>query len=222
LRSGPAAASPALPGPWPSPAALDSALALARDGGAYFVDLGVLLRSPGMAIDLDPLLDGVLADRAADSLRALGQTGLRLRVGKVWRDDGIGKPWELPLVDPLTRGELGRVELAGRSLALADLTTPALTLEGRPVAELVDPRSGLPAGGADVGVTAAWALADSGEKARAWANTLALLGPEEGLPLLATAPGVEGAVLFSREGRPAWRASAGFPLQSPRGIPAAR
>ena len=196
---------------WPTQAERDSALALTRDGGTYFVDLGVLLRRPGMEIDLDPLLDGVLVDRGLDSLRARGHAGQRLRVGGVRRDDGQGPAWELPLLHPLDGRELGRLALSGRALATLDLAQWAVMLDDKPVPALVDPRDGALA----QRVAAVWVLAPTGEQARAWSIALALLGGEEGLALLAAQPGVEGALLLSGEGGPTWQASPGFPLADP-------
>lgn len=197
---------------WPAPAALDSALRLARDGGTYFVDLGVLLRDPGMELDLDPVLDGVLADRSLDSLRAWGQGGLRVRVGGVWRDDGLGRePWPLTLRD-MEGTRLGVLELTNQALAVCEGGVHHVR-EGRPVGALVDPRDGRPRLGA-----LAWAVAPTGEAARVWARALALLGPEEGLPLLAAQPGVAGAWLGAVDGAAAWRATESFPMKAPRGL----
>lgn len=155
----------------------DSVMALVRDGGAYFVDLGVLLRTPGMELDLDPLADGLLADRALDTLRARGHKGVSVRVGGVWRT-----------------GPTDSLRLA------ASADTPAATLRGRALAlagtesVAVDPRSGTPPpAGRRVRV-----LAPTAEEARVWADALVLLG-REGLARLAERPGVDAELVDGEE-----------------------
>jgi thiamine biosynthesis lipoprotein ApbE len=155
----------------------DSVMALVRDGGAYFVDLGVLLRTPGMELDLDPLADGLLADRALDTLRARGHKGVSVRVGRVWR---TGSQDSLRVAAGADAPEAG---LRGRALALASSESVA-----------VDPRSGnRPPAGRRVRV-----LAPTAEEARVWADALVLLG-REGLARLAERPGTD-AELVDGEG----------------------
>lgn len=188
LLSGPLQRWAAGGGASPAP---DSVLALVRDGGAYFVDLGVLLRTPGMELDLDPLADGLLADRVLDSLRARGHKGLRVRVGGLVRSSPGAGAWENPLERPATFRGLDRLELEGRALAV------------QAAEDLLDPRSGLPAPAGRV-----WVLAGSAEEARVWARALAVLGARTGLELLAAQPGVAAAV----EAKGVWSATPGFPV----------
>ena len=176
------AADGALPAP-------DSVLALVRDGGAYFVDLGVLLRTPGMELDLDPLADGLLADRALDTLRARGHKGVSVRVGGAWRT-GSQDSLRVAATAPFPESAL-----RGRALALATSESVA-----------VDPRSGArPPAGRRVRV-----LAPTAEEARVWADALALRG-REGLAALAGRPGVD-AEIVDGEGR---QATPGFDAGEP-------
>jgi thiamine biosynthesis lipoprotein ApbE len=152
----------------------DSVMALVRDGGAYFVDLGVLLRSPGMELDLDPLADGLLADRALDTLRARGHKVVAVRVGRVWRtgaqDSLLAQAGTVDGGSPMW--------LRGRALAVA--TTASV---------MVDPRTGT----RPAAERAARVLAPTAEEARVWAETLVLLGPGA-LDKLKQRPGVDAEI----------------------------
>lgn len=155
------------PGHWPTTAELDSLLGLVRRGGLYVVELGVLLRDEGMELDLDPLLPGLLADRAVDSLEAHGQAP-RAQLGEVWRNRSSAL-WELVL--PTSEAwTAGKVALGQEAFARVRTLAQGV-VEGHPVGDLVDPRSGLPVDGVET-----WAFAPTALEARALALSLAVGG----------------------------------------------
>lgn len=199
---------------WPSQADVDSTLKLVHEGGTYFVDLGVLLRNPGMEIDLEPILPGVLVDRCLDSLLQLGYMNQLVEVAGTWRATGLdsrGRGWQVPVTHPLTEAVLGSVELKEAALALAAPAQQTVELGGRATSSMLDPRDGKPL----TDSVAAWVLAEHAEDARVWALALAVLGADEGIALLDSLDGVEGALVSQAEGSPAWHATSGFPLARP-------
>ncbi len=200
--------------PWPGQADVDSVLALVHEGGTYFVDLSVLLRLPGMEIDLDPVLVGTMADRSLDSLRKLGYMDQLIRVEDTWRAIGKaadGKEWNVALKHPASQQELGRIPLKEQSLALVHAGQQATQLGGRAASSLVDPQSGMPV----TQVLAAWVIAPTAEAAHAWAYACAILGAEKGLPLIESKAGFEAAVIEKAEKGPVWQATRAFPLAAP-------
>jgi thiamine biosynthesis lipoprotein len=200
--------------PWPGQADVDSVLALVHEGGTYFVDLSVLLRLPGMEIDLDPVLAGTMADRSLDSLRKLGYMDQLIRVEDTWRAIGKaadGKDWSIALINPANQQELGRIPLKEQAIALVHAGQQATELGGRAASSLVDPKTGMPA----TQVLAAWVIAPTAEAAHAWAYALAILGQEKGLPLIETHAGFAAAVIEKTDKGPIWRASRTFPLAEP-------
>jgi|GEM_PF-3525177 len=191
-----------LPGHWPSAAELDSLAALVRRGGIYVVDLGVLLRDKGMALDLDPCLPALLADGVVDSLRAAGQAPW-VQVGDVWRN-ASSTVWNLSL--PRTEACAGATLPLTGALALVRGVERG-RVDGKPVSDLIDARSGLPVTGVE-----AWALAPTALEAWAWARTLALVG-EEALALPAAGTVHMALARQSAAGSWQWTASPSFPLQ---------
>lgn len=194
-----------LPPKWPTAAELDSLAALVHRGGIFVVELGVLLRDPGMELDLDPLLPGVLADCAVDSLGLKGQ-GSRVQVAEVWRN-ARPEPWSVAL--PASEAWAGGDIRLG-SGAFARVRTPVRgTVEGRAAGPVVDPRSGLPVEGVE-----AWAFAPTALDARALALSLAVAG-QTALDSL----GHDGThlALATRDsaGKWNWHATTGFPVPLP-------
>lgn len=186
-------ADPALDRPEPTPAQIDTALTLVRDGGIFVVDLGVLLSLKGMSIDLDPLLEGVLCDHAARWLHARGYPDLRLSVGGATRCAGMGpgrEPWTVELADGKGGPALASLEPGARSLATLNTLSRAVVRDGRSVVGVIDPRTGLPGGVFE----AVWVLAPDAERAQVWAQALWLDG-EEALPRMEAQGGLAAAWL---------------------------
>ncbi len=189
LLAGPLRRWQAAGGAIPAP---DSVLVLVRDGGAYFVDLGVLLRTPGMELDLDPIADGLLADRALDSLRARGHRGVSVQLGSVWR---------------VTPGDSVRILADGSGAAGAGPWLAGRACASRPVdGAPLDPRTGVRA---ESGFSAR-VLAPKAEEAAVWAEALCLLG-WEGLELFKDLPNVDAALAGPGPAGPELRRTAGFP-----------
>jgi thiamine biosynthesis lipoprotein ApbE len=180
-----------------------------------------------MELDLDPVAEGLLADLALDAIVALGHRGVTVELGGVQRlPNTPSQKSSTELLLPCRNWVLGAVEYGGR--ALATLSTYCEVGRGPGLsAPMLDPRNGQvvsTASGDESGGCACWVLAPTGEEARVWALTLAILGPNEGGQLLAGQANVEwgyarvGPTVTDRPGSEAvleWRHSPGFVLTGP-------
>ena len=166
---------------------------------------GIVGRRPGLALDLDGVGKGWLADRG---LRLLahhpgavvdGDGDLAIRVAP-------GDRWEIGVADPRSAGDHLAIFVldnaragAGRTLGLATSGTSVHRWEraGSVGHHLIDPRTGQPA---QTDVVQATVLAGAAAEAEAWAKCAVLLGGAAGIDLLDRA-GVAGAVLLLADGR---------------------
>lgn len=185
----------------PAPAELAAALALV-DYRELLVDATagtVLLRRPGMRLDLGAVAKGYAAERAQRVLQQHGIAQALIDAGgniRVLGENRRGRPWQIGVKDP--RGE-------GRVIAVLPLVDAAavtsgdyyryVEIGGRRYHHLLDPKTGYPAA-ANLSLTVV--AADAG-LADVLSTTLFVLPPEQALALAARA-GVE-ALLVSADRR---------------------
>ena len=165
-------------------AALGTAMADAS-GGAFRV------RTPDGLWDLDGVVKGWAADRAARVLSASGIRHFCLNAGgdiAVSGSPGDGRPWNVAVRSP---------ELPGGVLAVLSVTDSGVATSGayERGAHIVDGRSGLPASG----LRSATVVADDLTTADLLATAVFALG-EEGLPW-ALAHGARGVLAVAADGR---------------------
>ena len=120
------------------------AAALSRVGweGVHADAGAVAFARPGMALTLNGVAQGVIADRVADLLAAEGLTDILVNTGE-FRALGShpdGLPWPLRLDD----GAATPVPLRDRALASSGALGTTFDTEGR-VGHILDPRTGRPA-----------------------------------------------------------------------------
>lgn len=126
-----------------APPAAAVAEALTRVGWAgVTVDEGRIgFARPGMAITLNGIAQGYVADRVAALLRARGLGDVLVDTGEIralgQAPDGAG--W------PVTLAGAGRISLADRALATSAPLGTVFDAEGR-VGHILDPQTGVPAG----------------------------------------------------------------------------
>jgi len=181
----------------------------------------VSLLRPGMRLDLGGIGMGYAIDRALDVLRG---RGINVAMVDASGDIGvIGCPpgtmgWRIEL-DPLGRrdrdGKDGRKAATVIPLVDAAITTSgdafqAVTIDGVRYSHIVDPRTGLGV----VGPTGVTVIAPTATQADALATTLSVVGPKRGLPMVESTPGASARFVHLEDGKPAFTASARWPIQS--------
>lgn len=125
----------------PSPAVVAGALARVGWAGVKADEGRIGFARPGMAITLNGIAQGYVADRVAALLRARGLQDVLVDTGEIralgHAPDGAG--W------PVTLAGAGRISLADRALATSAPLGTVFDAAGR-VGHILDPLSGLPAG----------------------------------------------------------------------------
>jgi thiamine biosynthesis lipoprotein len=164
----------------PTPAELESACALAAND-VLELDLAAKtarLARAGALVDVGGIGKGAALDRAARVLEASGVHVALLNFGGqiLALDPPPGRSgWKVEVRDP--RG--GETALSVLELARASLSTSAddqrgLSVGGRPVSHIVDPRNGRPA----CGIASATVVLGDGTAADAWSKVVFVLGPD--------------------------------------------
>lgn len=161
----------------------------------------VLLERPGMEIDLGGVGKEYAVDRVAGLLREAGVESAIVNFSGDVRTlgrRGDARPWSIGVVDPRVRDRCRFAIRAGGSAGVATSGDyeRAFLKDGVRYHHLLDARTGHPARG----VASASVIAPTAFAAGFLATAAFLLGPEAGLKLLETSPGVEGG-LITEEGQ---------------------
>ncbi len=147
---------------------------------------------PGLQIVLNAIVPGFAADQVTALLRHSGYTNTYVDVGGETMVQGLnaeGRPWRLgietPIYDAAPGAELEAVvHLTGKALATSgDYRNYFRDANGQVFAHIFDPRTSRPA---ITKVASVSVIANSAALADALATTLFVMGPDEGLPWLAT------------------------------------
>jgi thiamine biosynthesis lipoprotein len=142
-------------------------------------------RPPGLRLDLGGTAKGFAADRAAAALKDQHTFAVDAGGDIVIGGTG-GVPRSVAIAHPLEDGRRVEFELAAGAVATSGLGTRIWRTESGFAHHLLDPSTGQPAW---TGVIQATALAATGLEAETLAKTALLLGPEQGLQVLAAAGG---------------------------------
>lgn len=182
----------------PKPEELEAALPLVdytqvqldQPGGRIF------LPRPRMSLDLGGIAKGYIVDRGMALLEEAGVKhafvnaggDMALRGGKPG-----GDPWRIGVRHPREPGKIIAVlSLTDGAVVTSGDYERTFTAEGRSYHHILDPRSGYPAAAGLAGVTV---LAETAMEADALSTALFVLGPEKGLALVESLPGVEALLV---------------------------
>jgi thiamine biosynthesis lipoprotein len=134
-------------GHMPSDAEIDTARAHTGWAGLRFDAAGIIFTRAGMALTLNGVAQGYIADRIADLLHAEGMAGVLVDMGEIHavgsRADGT--PWRAGIALPGGDLRPGSVALVDRALATSAPLGTVLDPAGR-IGHIVDPRTGRPGG----------------------------------------------------------------------------
>jgi len=151
---------------------------------------------PSMALDLGGIAKGYAVDRAIKVIKAAGVKCALVNAGGDLYALGKkpdGKNWRMGVQHPR---ELDRLvcafDIENEAIATSGDYERFFIKDGRRYCHILDPTTGMPATGS-VSVTI---RANNATQADALATGVFVLGPEKGLDLVESLPGVEGAVIF--------------------------
>ncbi len=151
---------------------------------------------PNMALDLGGIAKGYAVDRAIRIIKAAGVKCALVNAGGDLYALGKkpdGTKWRMGVQHPR---ELDRLvcafDIENEAIATSGDYERFFIKDGRRYCHILDPTTGMPATGS-VSVTI---QANNATQADALATGVFVLGPERGLDLVESLPGVEGAVIF--------------------------
>jgi thiamine biosynthesis lipoprotein len=131
------------------PSDAEIATVCARTGwaGIRFDTRRVVAIRPGMALTLNGIAQGYIADRIADLLRAEGMAGVLVDMGEIHAvgAHADGTAWRVGLATPGRNTRSGAVALVDRALATSAPYGTVLDGAGH-IGHIVDPRTGRPGG----------------------------------------------------------------------------
>lgn len=195
----------------PAAAAIEEALErVGWTGALNTAPAGLSWERAGGMLDLGAAAKGYAVDRAVDRLRAAGVACGLVEAGgdfRYWGAKPDGGAWKFGIKHPRQRGKLILVE---------DIDLPAVATSGdyeqffdhagQRYHHLLDPRTGYPARRA----VSATVWAASAIDADILATALFVMGPDSGLKLVESLPGVEALIFYQTDGALRHRASSGI------------
>jgi thiamine biosynthesis lipoprotein len=172
------------------------------DAGALKVDVGageVWLEREGQKIDLGGIAKGFALDRASRALRDAGIKNALLNFGGnllFLGEAEKGEPWRAGIAHPRSSGDV----VAGFPARDVAVSTSGdyenfFLFEGERYSHILDPRAGTPA----AELCSATVIAPAGTGSDALSTAVVVLGPEVGMKLVESLPGVEAVIILSRD-----------------------
>ncbi len=174
-------------------AAVGSDKLILTDGAASFAH-------PGMEADLGGIAKGYAIDLAVEGMIAAGASSGMVDIGGDIRVLGLreaGEKWKIRIRDPRPgEHEPMFLRLADAAVATSGDYERYDEIEGQRLSHIKDPRTGWPV--ADV--PSVTVVAPDATSADALATAINVLGPEEGLKLIDSLPGVECMIMARKQG----------------------
>ena len=156
-------------------------------------------RVADVTVDLASIAKGYGVDRVAGLLEALGFENYLVEVGGEVAGSGVrvdGKPWRVginrPRPDAAANAVYKVVTLRDGALATSGDYRNFYRIDGEIYSHIIDPRSGYPL---QNGVVSASVVAGNCTLADGLATALMVMGPEKGVALVDTLPGVEAMIV---------------------------
>jgi thiamine biosynthesis lipoprotein len=173
----------------------------------------VKLLKPGMQLDLGGIAKGYAADEMQKVLKKHGVTHALVAAGGdiTVSDAPPGKDGWLIAIQPLDAEEEKNPRfllLKNGSVSTSGDANQFVVIDGKRYSHIVDPKTGLGL----VGRMSVTVVGPDGITADSLTKVVAVLGPEKGLPLIETVPGVSGRMVrLAEDGKAVKAVSPRFP-----------
>jgi thiamine biosynthesis lipoprotein len=174
--------------------------------------LEVRLKKAGMSIDLGGIGKGYIVDEAVKVLKSQGiRHGLIDAGGDLYilGDNPERGRWRIGIRNPLKPDQnLRYLEISNKAVATSGHYMRFYTVQGKRYSHIIDPRTGWPV---QEKVASVVVIAPDATTADAMATAIIVLGPDKGVKLAESIPGLE-TLIVTREGDElAFTQSTGFP-----------
>lgn len=159
----------------------------------------LFLARPGMRLDFGAIAKGYAADEAAKLIRARGIKRAIVDLGGnvlALGSKGFLKPWRVGVQDPagVRGGYLGILEISDRTMVTSGVYERFLEADGKRYHHILSTKDGYPIENGLVSVTI---VAASSTDADALSTSCFALGPEAGMALAESLPGIEAIFVDS-------------------------
>lgn len=149
----------------------------------------------GMGLDLGGAAKGYAVDKAVERLKKLGIDAGIVNAGgdlRVFGKKPDGKPWSIGIQDPQYSDRIiGSIQLTDMALVTSGDYERYIIYDGIKYHHILDPKTGWPARGCK-SVSVAYSKAFDAD---ILSTAIFVMGPEEGMRLLESLPGVEGMII---------------------------
>jgi len=161
----------------------------------------VLLKRPGMMIDLGGVAKGYAADKAIETLKKRGVTQALITTGSTTRvldSKPDGEPWRIGIEHPRKSGQtIGILNLVDKSVSTSGDYQRYFIKDGKRYHHILDPKTGKPAGGVmSITVVAGRSCAE----ADILSTAIFVMGYPRGMSFIEKTGDLEG-VLVTSDGR---------------------
>lgn len=174
------------------------ALSLVDYRGVDLDDEVITFERPGMSVTLDGIAKGYIVDRTVEVLKGAGAERVMIDAGGDMASAGRGptdEPWHVAIQDPhAADGYLGLLRLRGECVATSGDYIQVFT-EDRRFHHILDPRTGR----SPDHTSAVTVVTPTAMDADALSTAIFVLGPTDGLELLARLEDVEGVIVTKEQ-----------------------
>jgi len=156
----------------------------------------IRLEKKGMQIDLGGIAKGYAVDKAIEALKKNGIKQALVNAGGdlyALGNNPQGRKWQIGIQNPREKDKiLDIVKVKNKAVATSGDYRRYFTLEGKRFSHIVNPRTGLTVQDVPMSVTI---IGPDATTTDALATGVFVLGPEEGMKLIESLPGVEGMII---------------------------
>ena len=151
----------------------------------------------GVTLTVDAIAKGLAVDYALDAMKIPGVRSALVDIGG--EISCFGRPWTIGVQDPfaqdndnqLSQTPRRRLRCQNLSIATSGNYRRYVTIAGQHFSHIIDPRTGMPA----EKLPSVTVIAKKTVDADALATAISVMGPEEGLKLAQSLPGVEALLI---------------------------